>query len=164
MPDRVALATSFGFEPRSGSCWPPATSPPQPAGDGEIAEHERLPPRQRWTKRRRLTARTPQLHRQRDATIVKPADRRLPTLPANADREMPAPGGPAGTTDACRRANEAVWTRSVSDEVFFADPRAKKPWNVVAAWVGMKASELEKPSSARGGSERDAEMDARTNL
>ena len=57
---------------------------------------ERLPPRQRWTKRRRLAARTPKLHRQRDATIVKPADRRLPTLPANDDREIPTPGGPTG--------------------------------------------------------------------
>jgi hypothetical protein len=31
--------------------------------------------------------------------------------------------GRAGTTDACRRANEAVWTRSVSDEVWLPDPR-----------------------------------------
>ena len=31
--------------------------------------------------------------------------------------------GMAGTTDACRRANEAVWTRSVSDEVWLPDPR-----------------------------------------
>lgn len=31
--------------------------------------------------------------------------------------------GMADTTDACRRANEAVWTRSVSDEVWLPDPR-----------------------------------------
>ena len=62
-----------------------------------------------------------------------------------------------------RLANHFLPSR-FSDEVFFADPRARKPWNVVAGWVGMKASELEKPFTARGGSERDAEMDARTNL
>ena len=28
--------------------------------------------------------------------VVQPADRRLPTLPTNADREIPAPRGPSG--------------------------------------------------------------------
>ena len=51
-----------------------------------------------------------------------------------------------------------------SDEVVPADPRAKKPLNVVAAWIGIMTFERDATFTARVGSERHAEQDVRTNL
>ncbi|HEX3856689.1 MAG TPA: hypothetical protein VHY30_05270 [Verrucomicrobiae bacterium] len=51
-----------------------------------------------------------------------------------------------------------------SDEVAPADPRAIKPLNVVDGWIGIMTFERDATLSARGGSERHAERDVRTNL
>jgi len=69
---------------------------PEPAGEAEIAEHERLPPRQLRLELRRATARDPEADRQRNATIVKPADAALPTPPRHDGKAMPRGGGLAG--------------------------------------------------------------------
>ena len=71
-------------------------STPRPAGDGEIAENERLPPRQLRTKLRWLAASNPNPDWQRDATVVKCGNPRLPPLPTDTDQDVPAPRGPAG--------------------------------------------------------------------
>jgi hypothetical protein len=44
-----------------------------------------------------------------------------------------------------------------------ADPRAKKPLNDVAAWIGKMTFERDATFSARVGSERHAGRDVRTN-
>ena len=101
-----------------------ATSP-DPAGEAEIAEHERLPPRQLRPELWRLAARDPKADRRRDVTIVEAADTALPPLPRHDGKAMPHGGGlaecevaahhkilssheqadrpPAGTNDAARR-------------------------------------------------------------
>jgi len=101
------------------------TSPADPTGEAEIAEHERLPPRQLRPERWRLAARDPKADWRRDVTIVEAADAALPTLPRQSGEAMPRGGGlaecevaahhkflssheqadrpPAGTNDAARR-------------------------------------------------------------
>jgi len=104
---------------------------PEPAGEAEIAEHERLPPRQLRPEAHRLAARDPKADRRRDVTIVEAADAALPTPPSplsgteHSGEAMPRGGGlaefevaahhkflssheqadrpPAGTHDAARR-------------------------------------------------------------
>ena len=67
---------------------------PQPARETQPTPHQRLPPRETRTERRRTTRRPPPLHRQRNALEIKRSNPALPPLPTNADQEMPTPSGP----------------------------------------------------------------------
>ena len=70
--------------------------PAKPAGEAEIAEHERLPPRQLRPEANRLAARDPKADRRRDVTIVEAADAALPTPPRHSGKAMQRGGGLAG--------------------------------------------------------------------
>ena len=65
-----------------------------PTRQNEPTPDERLPPRERRTKRRRTAARTPELHRQSNAMEIERSDPTLQLLPTNADQHLPTPSGP----------------------------------------------------------------------
>ena len=67
----------------------------QPTGENEPAPNQRLPPRETRTKLRGTTARTPELHGQRNAMEIERSDPTLKPLPTNADQGLPTPSGPA---------------------------------------------------------------------
>jgi len=108
-----------------GSYRPLVAMAKHPTGEAEVAEHERLPPRQLRPEAHRLAARDPKADGRRDVTIVEAADAALPTAPRQSGEAMPRGGGlaecevaahhkflssheqadrtPAGTNDAARR-------------------------------------------------------------
>ena len=63
-------------------------------GVAEPQEQEGLPPRNRWTQDGRTAQRTPETHRQGNATVINTSQTRLKPLPTNADQQIPTPGGP----------------------------------------------------------------------
>jgi hypothetical protein len=65
-----------------------------PTGENEPTPDERLPPRETRTELRRTTARTPELHGQRNALEIEPSNPTLEPLPTNADQRLPTPSGP----------------------------------------------------------------------
>ena len=67
---------------------------PLPAAETQPPPNQRLPPRERRTKRRRTTARTPELHGQRNALEIERSNPTLKLLPTNADQHLPTPSGP----------------------------------------------------------------------
>jgi len=87
----VAGGEGLGYSAAHGGT---LTTRRQPTGKNEPTPDERLPPRETRAKLRGTTARNPELHRQRNALIIKPSDATLKTLPTNADQEMPTPSGP----------------------------------------------------------------------
>ena len=76
---------------KCNSWWADLSKPPaetQPPPD------ERLPPRKTRTPLRGTAARTPELHRQRNALKIDRSDPTLKPLPTNADQDLPTPSGP----------------------------------------------------------------------
>ena len=65
-----------------------------PTGEHEPTPDERLPPRETRTKLGRTTARTPELHGQRNALEIERSNPTLQLLPTNADQHLPTPSGP----------------------------------------------------------------------
>ena len=67
---------------------------PLPAAETQPPPDQRLPPRERRTKRRRTAARTPELHRQSNAMEIERSHPTLEPLPTNTDQDLPTPSGP----------------------------------------------------------------------
>ena len=65
-----------------------------PTGENEPTPDERLPPRETRTELGRTTARTPELHGQRNALEIERCNPALELLPTNADQHLPTPSGP----------------------------------------------------------------------
>jgi hypothetical protein len=65
-----------------------------PTAEIEPTPHERLPPGEMRTELGGATARTPELHRQRNALEIERCNPALPPLPTNADQGLPTPSGP----------------------------------------------------------------------
>ena len=65
-----------------------------PTGENEPTPDERLPPRETRTELRGTTARTPELHGQRNALEIERSNPTLQLLPTNADQHLPTPSGP----------------------------------------------------------------------
>jgi len=55
---------------------------------------QRLPPRETRTELRRTTARTPELHGQRNTLEIEGRHPTLKPLPTNDDQDLPTPSGP----------------------------------------------------------------------
>jgi hypothetical protein len=66
----------------------------QPTAETQPPPDQGLPPRERRTKLRRTTARTPPLHRQSNAMEIEASDPTLEPLPTNTDQNLPTPSGP----------------------------------------------------------------------
>src|SRR5205807_2189651 len=73
---------------------PPAPPAPEPTGENEPTPDERMPPRETRTELGRTTARTPEAHRESNATEVQTRDTALEPLPPDAKRYLPRPYGP----------------------------------------------------------------------